>query len=384
MKKIFLLLFLDSCFFPLLYAENFSDCYKNAVLKEKSHQINEAILLYHKAAKLSPAQSATERIKLKIARITPDFEQKINLYNDFITIYPKSKLLYLVYYEKAFLYYLKEKYEEALKTYQALMDISFGTPYFTKAALLVSGIYLDQNKPDFVIENIYRILEDVADYEETAECYYFLGKAFLLKEKPQDAKDFFLICAGTFHTAYRARASLLELLKIAVKENNLKEGKKYFSLLAEKFPESLEYNEAQQLTKWEKNSKEKQNSESGLINLPFGEEKKTSILLKIQEELKNSNEIQNSFSGEKYFVAPGLYLQLGSYSEEANAQKYKEKLQEREIEPLLISRQMGSSGYLYKVIAGPFLNKIEANQKLIDLKDKGIDAFFMEISPVYE
>lgn len=324
-------------FFLLLCAfmyseEKIPELLRKAGKYEEQNQLNDALSAYNQVLKLSTDAQISELVVLKLARLTPDVEQKLTLYNKFISDYSTSKFIKLAYYEMGAIYFLQKNYVKALEVYGNLLEISYGTSYFTIAGLYCGALYLDLNEPDKAIDVFHILLEEITTDEEACKCYFLLGKAYLMKNQSENAVHSFSVCTGTFPQTLYAKKAAAELRKMNQSETELK------------------------MVSIDKNSDE-------------------SLLNSIESDIKLSLNI----SKDSNMLPNGLYLQLGSYSEEKNALLQIKQLQLNNLNKLHIYPKKTSAGFFHKVIMGPFSDKNEMNDVLITLKDYNIDAFLIEI-----
>lgn len=324
-------------FFLLLCAfmyseEKIPELLRKAGKYEEQNQLNDALSAYNQVLKLSTDAQISELVVLKLARLTPDVEQKLTLYNKFISDYSTSKFIKLAYYEMGAIYFLQKNYVKALEVYGNLLEISYGTSYFTIAGLYCGALYLDLNEPDKAIDVFHILLEEITTDEEACKCYFLLGKAYLMKNQSENAVHSFSVCTGTFPQTLYAKKAAAELRKMNQSETELK------------------------MVSVDKSSDE-------------------SLLKSIESDIKLSLNI----SKDSNMLPNGLYLQLGSYSEEKNALLQIERLQLNNLNKLHIYPKKTSAGFFHKVIMGPFSDKNEMNDVLITLKDYNIDAFLIEI-----
>lgn len=366
----------------IVFSSSFSEEYRKALISERDGLVNDAVSHYNRAVLSAPNRLMKEQIQLKIARLTDNYDVKVNLYNKFLNDNPETRYKFLVMYELGALYYLRNDFVKAIETFNLLASQAHGTPYFIKSNLFIASIFLESNNPESAIAVIYKVLENVEDYEETAECYYLAGKAFHARGKVREAIEYFLICAGNFSDSYMGRGALLELVRLFTSTNDHVSASVYAGILALKFPGSFEHSEALKVVK-NINEKDAASASEGLISFTLDEDRKTSILEAIRSEIAETVGINDVLEGDKYFVKPGLYIQLGHFSTEENAKRSFDSLSGR-VSNIAIYRGMGNGSYFYKVVAGSFANRAEANQAVIRLKDMNIDSFIIEIAGSYE
>ena len=327
----FCILFLFLCTF-LYSQESLSELLKKAKKLEKQGQTIECLSVYKQALKLNEDVQTSEWITLKLARLSTDVEQKISFYNQFISDFPNSQFIKLVYYEIAAVHFLLKDYAKALDSYRNLLEISYGTSYFAISGLYCAALYLNLNEPDKAIEVLHILLEEISTDEELSKSYFLIGKAYLMKSQTENATHNFSICTGTFpQTLYAAKAGE-ELKKLSLPETELR------------------------MVEVDKNNEEK-------------------LLDVIEKDIK----LSRSLSKDSNTLPDGFYLQLGSYAEEKNALLQIEQLKGNKIDKLHVYPRKTSSGFFYKVIMGPFSDKNEMNDALITLKDYNIGAFLIEL-----
>lgn len=324
-------IFLLACAF-MHSEEKISELLRKAGEYEKQNQQNEALSVYNQALKLSTDAQISEQIMLKRARLTPDTEQKLTLYNKFISDYSTSKFIKLAYYEMGAIYFLQKDYVNALNVYKNLLEISYGTSYFTIAGLYCGALYLDLNEPDKAIDVLHILLEEITTDDEACKCYFLLGKAYRMKNQAENAVHNFSVCTGTFPKTFYAKKAAEELKKMNQGGTELK------MVSADKSPDE-------------------------------------SLLRSIESDIK----VSLQFSKDSNMLPDGLYLQLGSYSEEKNALLQIERLRLNNFNKLHVYPRKTPVGFFHKVIMGPFSDKNEMNDALITLKDCNIDAFLIEI-----
>lgn len=312
--------------------EKISQILERAAEHEAKNQLNDALAAYNQALNASTDAQESEWILLKLARLTPDAEEKSALYNKFISDYPTSSFIKLAYYELGAVYFLRKDYAQALDVYGNLLKISYGTSYFTVAGLYCGALYLDLNEPDEAIDVLHILLEEITTDEQACKCYFLLGKAYLMKNQTENAVRSFSVCTGTFAQTFYAKKAADELEKMSKSGSELK------------------------MVSEDKNSDE-------------------NLLESIESDLKSS---LNIFKDTKK-LPKGLYLQLGSYSEEKNALLQIERLQANNLGKLHVYSRKTSAGFFHKIIMGPFSDKNEMNDSLITLKDFNIDAFLIEL-----
>ena len=330
-RFVFCILFLFLCVF-MHSQEGLPELLKKAKKLEKQGQMNESLSVYKQALKLNEDAQTSEWITLKLARLSTDVEQKIAFYNQFISDFPNSQFTKLVYYEIAAVHFLLKDYAKALDSYKNLLEISYGTSYFAVSGLYCAALYLNLNEPDKAIEVLHILLEEISADEELSKSYFLIGKAYLMKNQTENATHNFSICTGTFPQTLYAKKAAEELKKINQSGKKLK------------------------MVSIDKNDND-------------------NLLSTIEADIKSSINL----SKENNILPEGLYLQLGSYSEEKNALLQIEQIKAEKIGELHVYPKKTSSGFFYKVVMGPFSDKDKMNDALITLKDYNIGAFLIEL-----
>ncbi|HQJ05288.1 MAG TPA: SPOR domain-containing protein [Spirochaetota bacterium] len=241
------------------------------------------------------------------------------------------------------------------------------------------------------IKNLYEILEEIEDYEDLARAYFLLGAVMSKQGLPDDAEQFYLITAGTFPLSCKAPAALLELLKIYLAQNKLDYAKKVQIMIGELYPDSPQNHEAQKRSKELKDVKELDEFiELHLINLEENNDFKKKSLARLRADIKLSNEefiekVEKT-EGDKKETKRGYYLQIGYFSSEENSKNYVESFNKKWGEKAFYSETVSSKTGLtnYRILIGPFSDRSKANDKLIELKEKNIEAITLELGGSYD
>ncbi len=386
MKRFFLIAFIFINF--ITYA---NDSYlKLAENYEKDNNTRKAIENYKLYLKSSNDNKQKEKIELKIARISENYRESVAAYKQFFESYPKSEFLFLAKYELASLHKLNNNYKDALTELYELAKISKGTPYWQKSMVGAASVeYLSLNYKK-AKSNINDLLNEIDEYEDLGTCYFLMGKIMDRLNDKEEAKEYFLICAGSFPQSTKAPTSLLELLKLYLNEGKNEHAKKTANMIGLLYSESPENVEAKKITK---NIKYNQNSsvEVELINLNSYENKSRISSKKLSDDLKLSLKIVNidsktaqnstNISNDNIkSTSSGIYLQLGYFSLFDNAKQIFDRAKEKNVNDLFIMELRNGDRNFYRVLIGPFDSPERANERLIELKEKNIEAINTEIT----
>ncbi|HQJ05289.1 MAG TPA: hypothetical protein PLI57_02790 [Spirochaetota bacterium] len=102
-KKILLIIFLIP--FAYLFSQTKElDIYKKALSFDQIKNYKSAVKYYKEYLKISKDNSQKEKVQLRIARITSNFDASVAEYRTFLSEYPKSRFRFLARYELASLY----------------------------------------------------------------------------------------------------------------------------------------------------------------------------------------------------------------------------------------------------------------------------------------
>jgi TolA-binding protein len=252
---------------------------------EKENNVKKAVENYKLYLKSSNDDKQKEKIQLKIARINEDYKESLLSYKQFFNSYPKSDFLFIAKYELASLHKFNNNYKEALNELYELSRIAKNSPYWQKSMLEAATIeYLMLNYKK-ARSNINELLNEIDEYEDLGVCYFLMGKIMDRLNNREEAKEYYLICAGSFPQSSKAPTALLELLKLYLNEGKNEYAKKIADMIALLYSESPENIEAEKITK---NIKYNQNSnvDIELINLNRYENKAKISSKKLSHDLK--------------------------------------------------------------------------------------------------
>lgn len=386
MKNIFIFIFLFS--FYILYSQTKEFLlYKKALEYERIGDYKNAIKFYKEYLNIKIDSFQNDKIQLKIARLTQNFNDSIKEYNLFFEKYKKSRFRFLARYELGYLYKLNAKYIEAEKEFNELVEKAKGTPYWQKALLEIAELQYERFDFKNAIKNIYILLDNIDDYEDIGRAYFLLGLIMIKQGLLEDGEQFLLICAGSFSLCSKAPSSLLELAKLYINLNKIEYTLKLEKMIAELYPDSPENYEIKKIVKELKNDNiYLEDVNIPLIDLEDDKEIKDKTMARLREDLNLSLQdiykIEENISVNKY----GIYLQLGYYSDLKNVRNFIEKERGKGLQDLkYIEAVSPKSGNLfYRVVIGPFESREIANKRLIELKEKNIEAILLEIKKDYE
>lgn len=378
MKKI-LLFFFSLMYLQQLYSED--PLLSRALDFEKLGNYKDAIICYKDYLKKSTDEKTNEKLYLRIARLTQNFNEAVSAYNTYLTKYPKSRFRFFGRFELAKLYLINGDYDNSKVEFYKIAEFSKGTPYWQTSLIEATKIEIHQSNFKRAIKNLYDILNEIDDYEDIGVAYYLLGIASLRQKSYLDSEEFFLISAGSFPESEKAATSLLELFKLYL--DTKKEGKALLiaKMINELYTDSPENDEAYNILQKLKVDNTKSNETVELINLNENPEIKKRTLRRLREDLKLSleytkNTTTNNPNEKKIFV------QVGFFSQEENATTRLKDCRDKNINDVFIKKTKSSKSndYFYRVLTGPFNSKERANQKLIELKEKNIESIILEIN----
>lgn len=375
----------------MIYADKkCSDLYNKALSLDKKGSYEQAIKTYRQyieLARQSEQNFQEDKIRLRIARITSDFKQAAIEYRGFIDSFPKSRYRFLARYELASLYKLKGQYPEALKEYYELSYKTKGTPYWQKSLLEATEVEIELYNFHQAMLNLYKLLEEIDDYEDVGRTYFLLGIANAKQKSYDDAEEFFLICAGSFPMCSSAAASLLELINIHILNGNISYAKKIQSMIEEMYPGSPQIYEAPRLLEPYKDVQADDRFIEIELNMEDNEKIKQRTLARLREDIHLSNDefIDTNTNINHDNLKSGTYLQLGYYSDPKYANEYIEECTSKGIKGLFLSETTSSKSdtKFYRILLGPF-SKEDANEKLMELRDKHIETITIELTISYE
>lgn len=372
------LVFLIICFnftFTIIFSNEYL---KKAQIAEERNDFENAVKYLNLYLQDSKFQD-NDKVYLKIARLTQDTDEKIEHYINFLNKYSDSRFYLLAAFELANYYLLIGKYDDAIKTFDIVINKGIGTPYWQKSMLKKCHIYI-YNKKDYVKSKIivYELLQEISDYEDLGISYFYLGKIALDEKNIDDAIEYFLISAGSFSESSGASQSLLELIKIYKNKNDLEKSSHAYTILHEKFRKSYEYKEALKLRLKLNNFDE----DSKIYFISFEDEEKNRA--QVIEKIKNDISDSEFFKTNKSPLKGHYYIQIGYYSNKTNAFEMIDKLKVKDIDGLSIIDEKKDDKIYHRLVKGPYINRDDANKVLIFLKTKGIEAIIREFRNIYE
>ena len=368
--------------------ERKNDLFANAEKYEEEGKVLEAVKCYEEYNQLNNNLEKKEKISLKIARISSEFETKVKKYREFLNQYPDSKYKFLARYELADLYKLNGDYKESIREYIKLANLSKGTIYWQKANINIASLEYKLKQYDLAIEILNDLLTKINDYEDLGTIYFLLGKIMLEQSKYKEAENFFLICAGSYPQSSKGAVSLLELQYIYILLDKYSEAERISLMLNQLYPDSLENLNAQKKLESIKVNKDKKYLEIELINLDNNNEIENKSIDKIKKDLQNSLDIFKKIDELKISnIEKAYYIQMGYFSKLDNVKEVIRLFNSKGINDVFYAKTKVSENpnkISYRILIGPFNNKEEANKRLIELKDKNIESIILELYKYYD
>ncbi len=390
-KKFYVFLIIISFLSFYLYSlenENQKELFKKAVASENQGYIQKAILYYEEYNKSTSDIDKKEKVFLKIARILPEYETKVEKYKEFLNIYSKSKFRFLAQYELANLYKLNNELSKALNENIKLANLSKGSVYWQKANINISILEYELERYDLALEILNGLLEKINDYEDLGTVYFLLGEIMLKKEKYKEAEKFFLICSGSYPQSSKGAVSLFELQYIYILLGKYTEAERITSMLNQLYPDSLENTKAQKKLDNINLDKNKKYLEIELINLNKDINIENKSMAKIKEDLMDSLDIfEINDKSNTYESISAYYIQMGYYSDLKNAQEVIKLFKSKGINDVFYTKtksSVKSKNIYYRILIGPFKSKSDANKRLIELKEKNIESIILELFKYYD
>jgi TolA-binding protein len=383
--KILLLLFIITSVQIFFSEENNSSFYELAIKYENVHNNEKAIFYYKKFIDSIKDAAQIEKVKLKLVRLSSDFHVSIDGYNSFLSTYPNSRYRFIARYELATIYRMNGDEEDALKEFYKLADISYGTPYWQKSLLMASTVEISVQNYKSAIRNLYKVLEEIEDYEDIGKSYFLLGVALERQENYDKAEELFLICAGSFPQCSKASGALLELMNIYITRNKNNYALKISRMLDQLYTDSPENVESKKIIAKLGCTTDEKLPEIELINLNFDEdsESRKRSVERLITDMNLSNEIKEEPKLKN--LNSGYYIQFGYFSNSDNADDTLNLCKNKGITAFIAKFKSSASGnYFYRVLSGPFDSSKTANQKLIEIKEQNIEAIVLELTKDYE
>ncbi len=393
--KVLLTVFLYFSFIAYSLDKNFPldkndeiKLYNKALEYEDDGNFIEAIKFYEEYNKIIKDKEKKEKIELKIIRLYPQYDIKVEKYKEFLDKYPKSKFKFLVQYELANLYKLKGNYEKAMSENIKLANLSKGNIYWRKANINIAIIEYELERYELAITILNDLLVKINDYEDLGTVYYLLGMIRIKQLNYKDAEKCFLTCAGSYPQSSKGAASLFELLNIYVLLNKYSEAERITLMLNQLYPDALENVEAKKILEKLKTGNNKKYLEIELININKDNINENNSMDIILDELKNSiiindKDIENNGieSNRSY------YIQLGFYTDLNNSKEVIRVFSSKSVNDAFISKTKSSENsdkVSYRIVIGPFDTKEKANKRLVELKEKNIESIILELYKYYD
>ncbi len=372
---------------PSFGEEKGLELFRKAVEYEKNHDYEQAAKYYYKCY----LENKNEKLLLKSARITPDINESIDRYSEFLKNFPVSRFRHLARYEFANLLLVDKQTDRALDEFGKLLKLSRGTIYWGKSLVKTAVIYCSRKDYREAVKMLSQGMDSTEDYETHGEINYLFGKIYLDQSNYDEAEHYFLIVAGSFSDCGKAPASLMELVKIYIRNNDYGKAKRAYRMLCELYPDSFEKAEADStINKINDKIRDIREEELTLINL----NKNPNIAGKDNKRLKDDLELSSRLDiypddpvkNIKSDDTAGYYIQLSYLSSKENALKSVADYKSAGINDVFYARTRSSesSKILYRVLIGPFGSKEKASARLIELKEKNIEAIILELDKEYE
>jgi len=360
--------------------------YKTALTLENEGKAQDAIKYYLEFVASSKDSGLNEKVFLKIARISESFDESVKYYKDFFNKYPASKYTSIARYELANLYKLKGNFKEALKEYSFIISNENEKIYYRQKANIFSAeIEIELEKFAFATERLYKLLDSVADYEDSGRIYYLLGVALLRQGMFKESEKFFLTSAGSFPLSSKSATSLYQLVLIYLKTGKEREALRIGKILTNLYPDSIEaLSAAKSISKIsDKNTDKIHGFELIDLNKDVDIKNNTNILIEkdFTESINNDIGAKNT----EHYNAD-YYIQLGYFSTEENARLTIEEYQKNGVKDIFTAKTKANEigKIFYRLVIGPFYERESANKKILELKEKNIEAIVLELAKIYE
>lgn len=362
--------------------------YRNAIQFEIEGKFSDAIKCLEEYNKIIKDKEEKEKIELKILRLYPQYEKKVEKYKEFLEKYTKSKYKFLVHYELANLYKIKGNYEKAMSENIKLANLSKGSVYWQKANLNIAIIEYELERYDLALEILNDLLIKIKDYEDLGTVYFILGKIKFKQLNYKDAEKCFLTSAGSYPQSSKGAASLFELLNIYVLLIKYSEAERIALMLNQLYPDALENIEAKKILDKIKTNDNKKYLEIELININKDNMNYNNSMIVILDELKNSININNEdIEKQKIQTNKAYYIQMGFYTDINNSNEVIRLYNSKGVNDVFIAKTKSSenSGKIsYRIVIGPFDSKEKANKRLVELKEKNIESIVLELYKYYD
>lgn len=388
--KFFLIIIflISSSLIYMMSKDNENELFFKAEKYEKDGNILGAIKYYEEYNKTNKNLERKEKVVLKIARIYPDYEIKINKYLEFLDQYPDSQYKFLARYELAELYKLNGDFKQAITENIKLANLSKGTVYWQKANINIAVLEYKFNQFDLAVEILKDLIDKINDYEDLGTAYFLLGKIMLDRSKYKEAEKFFLTCAGSYPQSSKGAASLFELQNIYILLGKYSEAERIASMLNQLYPDSIENKNVKNKLDNVETGKNKKYLEIELINLNKDNEIKNESTEIIKKELMNSLDIFEQNDEIKVSeIEKAYYIQMGYFSKLDNVNEVLRLFKSKGINDVFYAKTKvsGKSDRIsYRILIGPFDNKRKANTRLIELKEQNIESIILELYKYYD
>ncbi|MBN2544658.1 MAG: tetratricopeptide repeat protein [Spirochaetes bacterium] len=353
-----------------IFSDQTNDLLKNALIYENNGNYDKALEYYQKYIKVNN----DEKVFLKIIRLTQDYDEIVQKYNDFLIEFPVSRFRFIARYELAKIYLLNNNYKEALKEFEKLKEFSRGNQYYYRSSYNIANIHNKLKNYHEAIIEIDNLLSDDENIYNKAECFYLSAIINIKNGNYKEAEKNLLFCIDNYSSSDIVASCLFELITIYMKMNDIDNVNYYSDKLNKGFPDSFEN---YIIKKKLKNNNTNDNeliyyNENELIN-----DNRIRSDLKLSLEIDSSNELINLKS---------YYLQLSYLSNYENAKILLDSYRLKGLNDIFISRTESASSnkIFYRLLIGPYFNLKDAKKRKEELDSKKIDSIIMELVKSYE
>jgi len=128
------------------------------------------------------------------------YEEAIGRAKEFLKSYQWGELAANVLLIEGMAYQKTERYFEAIKCYQEIIDRLPGTQFFEKALYLMASAYYSLKEYPQLVTNVYQILKNSPSSSTNwrAEIYFLIGEAYYALEKYGEAKEVYELVVKNF------------------------------------------------------------------------------------------------------------------------------------------------------------------------------------------
>ena len=128
------------------------------------------------------------------------YEEAIAGAKDFLNSYQWGELAANVLLIEGISYQKTERYGEAVRCYQEIMDRFPETPFFEKALYLMAAVYYQSEEYSRLVTNVYQILKNAPLRSNVwrAETYFMIGEAYYALGKYSEATEVYKLITKVF------------------------------------------------------------------------------------------------------------------------------------------------------------------------------------------